>query len=100
MRESSPAARPRASPTKRWNPGGPQRSLAETHGRDDLGVVVQGLEVIATRQITYRDAVFHEPNYDAVRARRPEVVLIDELAHTNAPGSPHEKRWQDVADRA
>ena len=68
-------------------------ALIETHGRDALGVIGNGLEVVATRQITYRDAVFHEPDYDAVRARRPDVVLLDELAHTNVAGSRHEKRW-------
>jgi two-component system sensor histidine kinase KdpD len=72
--------------------------LIETHGRDALGVIGKGLEVVATRQITYRDAVFHEPDYDAVRARRPDVVLLDELAHTNVAGSRHEKRWQDVKE--
>ena len=73
-------------------------ALIETHGRHDLGVIGNGLEAIATRQITYRDAVFDEPDYDAVRARRPDVVLIDELAHTNVAGSRHEKRWQDVKE--
>jgi two-component system, OmpR family, sensor histidine kinase KdpD len=73
-------------------------ALIETHGRGDLGVIGKGLEVVATRQITYRDAVFHEPDYDAVRARRPDVVLLDELAHTNVAGSRHEKRWQDVKE--
>jgi two-component system, OmpR family, sensor histidine kinase KdpD len=73
-------------------------ALLETHGRDALGVIGNGLEVVATRQITYRDAVFHEPDYDAVRARRPDVVLLDELAHTNVAGSRHEKRWQDVKE--
>jgi two-component system sensor histidine kinase KdpD len=64
-------------------------ALIETHGRDALGVIGKGLEVIATRQITYRHAVFHEPDYDAMRARRPEIVLLDELAHTNGAGSRH-----------
>jgi two-component system, OmpR family, sensor histidine kinase KdpD len=73
-------------------------ALIETHGRDDLGPIGNELEVVATRQITYRDAVFYEPDYDAVRARRPDVVLLDELAHTNVAGSRHEKRWQDVKE--
>jgi two-component system, OmpR family, sensor histidine kinase KdpD len=73
-------------------------ALVETHGRDDLDVIGNELEVIPTRQITYRDAVFHEPDYDAVRARRPDIVLIDELAHTNVTRSRHENRWQDVKE--
>jgi two-component system, OmpR family, sensor histidine kinase KdpD len=73
-------------------------ALIETHGRGDLGAIGKGLEVVAPRQITYRDAVFQEPDYDAVRARRPDVVLLDELAHTNVAGSRHEKRWQDVKE--
>jgi two-component system, OmpR family, sensor histidine kinase KdpD len=73
-------------------------ALVETHGRGDLGVIGKELEVIATRQIAYHDAVFEEPDYDAVRARRPDIVLVDELAHTNVAGSRHEKRWQDVKE--
>lgn len=73
-------------------------ALVETHGRQDLGRIATQLDVIAPRRITYRGTEFHEPDYDAVRARRPDVVLVDELAHTNVPGSRHEKRWQDVKE--
>ena len=73
-------------------------ALVETHGREALVSIAEGLEVIAPRQILYQGTVFHEPDYDAVRARRPDVVLVDELAHTNVPGSRHEKRWQDVKE--
>src|SRR5690349_1878219 len=68
----------------------------ETHGRRRTEAAVQGLEVVPRRSITYRDTTQEEMDLDAVLARRPEVVLVDELAHTNVPGSRHEKRWQDV----
>ena len=71
-------------------------ALLETHDRKDMQQHAEALEFIPPRRIMYRAAQFEEPDYDAVRARHPDLVLVDELAHTNVPGSRHEKRWQDV----
>jgi two-component system, OmpR family, sensor histidine kinase KdpD len=70
--------------------------FVETHGRKHTGALCQGLEVIARQTITYRGAEFTEMDLDAILARHPEVVLVDELAHTNVPGSRNAKRWQDI----
>lgn len=70
----------------------------ETHGRRHTEGKLEGLEVLPRRRIVYRDTEFTELDVDAVLARRPAVVLIDELAHTNVPGSRHAKRYQDIAD--
>jgi two-component system, OmpR family, sensor histidine kinase KdpD len=70
--------------------------LVETHGRAHTAEQLEGLEVLPRAQVTYRGATLSELDVDPVLARRPEVVVIDELAHTNAPGSRHAKRWQDV----
>ena len=70
--------------------------LAETHNRPRTAEKLQGLELIPRKQLSYRGATFSEMDVDAVLARHPRVVLVDELAHTNVPGSAHEKRWQDV----
>ncbi|MEV6923274.1 ATP-binding protein [Dactylosporangium sp. NPDC051485] len=70
--------------------------FVETHGRPFTEAMLDGLEVLPRRDMTYRGAAFTELDLDAVLARRPEVALIDELAHTNIPGSPHAKRWQDI----
>jgi two-component system sensor histidine kinase KdpD len=70
----------------------------EPHGRAGTMEELGDLEVMPRRQITYRDRVFEEMDADAIIARRPQVVLVDELAHTNVPGSRHEKRWQDVEE--
>ncbi len=70
--------------------------FAETHDRPRTAESLEGLEVIARKQLTYRGATFTEMDVDAVIARHPTVALVDELAHTNVPGSPREKRWQDV----
>ena len=72
--------------------------LMEAHGRDRTAEQVGDLEVLPRRRLTYRGATFEEMDLDALLARRPAVALVDELAHTNVPGSRHEKRWQDVAD--
>ena len=72
--------------------------LVETHGRKMTQDRIRDLEVLPRRQVTYRGAVFEELDVDAVIGRRPQVALIDELAHTNAPGSRNEKRWQDVEE--
>src|SRR5579859_138182 len=72
--------------------------VVETHGRALTEAQIADLEVIARKRLTYRDTEFEEMDVDAIIARRPEVVLVDELAHTNVPGSSHEKRWQDVEE--
>ncbi len=70
--------------------------LVETHGRARTAALLDDLEVLPRRTITYRGAVFEELDVEGVIARRPDVVVVDELAHTNAPGSRNGKRWQDV----
>ena len=70
----------------------------ETHGRAETDALVAGLEVIPRRQISYQGAVLPEMDVDAILTRRPRLVLVDELAHTNAPGSRHPKRYLDVED--
>ena len=70
--------------------------FAETHGRPRTAEKLQGLEIVPRKQMTYRGATFSEMDVDAVLARHPQVALVDELAHTNVPGSAREKRWQDV----
>jgi two-component system sensor histidine kinase KdpD len=72
--------------------------LVETHGRAETQELVEGLEVIPRRRVEYRGIVVEEMNPDAIIARQPQVVLIDELAHTNVPGSRNAKRYQDVQD--
>lgn len=72
--------------------------VVETHGRPETEALLQGLEVIPRRQLQYRRRVFEEMDLDAVLARRPQLVLVDELAHTNIPGSRHAKRYLDVEE--
>jgi two-component system sensor histidine kinase KdpD len=72
--------------------------LVETHGREDTRKLTEGLEVIPRMRQEYRGVTLEEMNVDAILARQPEVVLIDELAHTNTPGSKHRKRYEDVQD--
>jgi two-component system sensor histidine kinase KdpD len=71
-------------------------ALVETHGRIETMSQLGDLEVMPLKEIDYRGTVLREMDLDAVLARRPQVVLVDEYAHTNAPGSKNEKRWQDV----
>ncbi len=71
---------------------------AEPHGRPRTARLLDGLETVPPRTATHRGARFEEMDTDAVLARAPRVAVVDELAHTNAPGSPHAKRWQDVED--
>jgi two-component system, OmpR family, sensor histidine kinase KdpD len=73
-------------------------AFVETHGRPHTAALVEGLEVIPRKHLSYRGASFDEMDVDAVLARRPEVALVDEFAHTNVPGSRNEKRWQDVEE--
>ncbi len=72
--------------------------LVETHGRPKTEAMLDGLEIVPRRTLVHRGATLTEMDLDAVLARRPEVVLVDELAHTNVPGSRHEKRWQDIKE--
>jgi two-component system sensor histidine kinase KdpD len=72
--------------------------LVETHGRAATAALLDGLEVVPRRTVAHRGVTLTELDVPAVLARAPRVVLVDELAHTNAPGSTHPKRWQDVED--
>jgi two-component system sensor histidine kinase KdpD len=72
--------------------------LVETHGRADTQSLIEGLELVPRRRVEYRGIVVEEMDADAIIARKPEVVLIDELAHTNVPGSRNAKRYQDVQE--
>jgi len=70
--------------------------FVETHGRKAIAELAEGLPIVARKTIDYRGRTFEEMDTAAVIARRPAVVLVDELAHTNIPGTTHEKRWQSV----
>jgi two-component system sensor histidine kinase KdpD len=72
--------------------------IVETHGRYDTGSMVIGLELLPRRTLEHRGIQMEELDLDAALKRRPELLLVDELAHTNAPGSRHLKRWQDVEE--
>ncbi|MGE7385224.1 ATP-binding protein [Streptomyces sp. NPDC004126] len=72
--------------------------FVEHHGRPRTEVMLHGLEIIERREIEYRGSTFTEMDVDAILARRPAVALVDELAHTNVPGSRNAKRWQDVEE--
>lgn len=72
--------------------------VVETHGRPKTAELLEGIEVIPPRQVEYRGGSFPELDVPAVLARHPQVVLVDELAHTNTPGSKNPKRWQDVEE--
>src|SRR3979411_3031824 len=71
-------------------------AYVETYGRVRTEELLTGLELIPRKKIAYRGTVLEEMDLDAVVARHPRIALVDELAHTNAPGSANEKRWQDV----
>lgn len=77
--------------------------LVETHGRAETAALLEGIEVLPRRAVRYRssdgsDRDFTEFDLDAALARKPAVLLVDELAHRNLPGSRHERRWQDIAE--
>jgi len=72
--------------------------LVETHGRKKTADLLDGLEIVPRRRGVHRGREFTEMDVDAVLARKPEVAVVDELAHTNIPGSRNEKRWQDVEE--
>src|SRR5262249_28365597 len=71
-------------------------AYVETHGRADTAALLDGLVIVPRRRIEYRGVAVEEMDVDAVLARRPEVAVVDEIAHTNAPGSRNRKRYQDV----
>ena len=70
----------------------------ESHGRPETESLIEGLEVIPHALVDYQGVTLPEMDLDAVLARKPQIALVDELAHSNAPGSRHEKRWQDVEE--
>lgn len=73
-------------------------ALLESHGRRETQALAEGLEVIPRRRVVYKGLTLEEMDLDAVLARKPQIALVDELAHTNAPGSKNQKRYQDVID--
>ena len=72
--------------------------VVETHGRAETEALLQGLEVLPRKRIEYKDQILEEMDLDALIARHPQIALVDELAHTNAPGSRHPKRYLDVEE--
>src|SRR5688572_7943202 len=72
--------------------------FVETYGRADTEAQVRDLEVVPRRQLQYRGVVLEEMDVEAILRRRPQLCVVDELAHTNVPGSKHEKRYQDVLE--
>lgn len=73
-------------------------AVVETHGRAETAALVAGLECVPLKQLAYRGVTLTEMDLAAVIARRPAIALVDELAHTNAPGSKHQKRYEDVLE--
>jgi two-component system, OmpR family, sensor histidine kinase KdpD len=72
--------------------------VVETHGRKGIEELSSQIESVPRKRIEYKGTVFEEMDVDAILARKPEVVLVDELAHTNIPGSKHRKRYEDIQD--
>ncbi|GHK87794.1 hypothetical protein ECZU17_37310 [Escherichia coli] len=72
--------------------------VVETHGRKDTAAMLEGLAVLPLKRRAYRGRHISEFDLDAALARRPALILMDELAHSNAPGSRHPKRWQDIEE--
>lgn len=72
--------------------------IVETHGRAETEALVHGFEIVPRRVVEHQGRPLEEMDIDAILARRPQLVLVDELAHTNAPGSRHDKRYQDVEE--
>ncbi|BDZ02065.1 hypothetical protein ACVV4A_08505 [Escherichia coli] len=72
--------------------------VVETHGRKDTAAMLEGLAVLPLKRQAYRGRHISEFDLDAALARRPALILMDELAHSNAPGSRHPKRWQDIEE--
>jgi two-component system sensor histidine kinase KdpD len=80
------------------NEAGLVAAYVETHQRVETEKLLNGLEILPRKQVEYRGILVPEMDLDAVLARRPKLALVDELAHTNAPGSRHPKRYQDVEE--
>ena len=74
----------------------PLVGIVETHGRSETAALLEGLEVLPRLRVTYGTGTLEELDLGAILKRRPDLVLVDELAHSNPPGSRHSKRWQDV----
>lgn len=72
--------------------------IIETHGRKDTIALLEGLPAVSTQQLAYQSKTLAEMDLDGILTRRPQMVLVDELAHRNVPGSRHERRWQDVEE--
>ena len=72
--------------------------FVETHGRVETEALLRGLEVVPRKRLEYRDQILEEMDLDAILSRRPQIVLVDELAHTNVPSSRHPKRYLDVKE--
>jgi two-component system sensor histidine kinase KdpD len=72
--------------------------VVETHGRSETAALLEGLDVLPRKEIEYKGYKLKEFDIDAALARKPQLILVDELAHTNAPGSRHDKRWQDIEE--
>ena len=72
--------------------------VVETHKRAETEALLEGFEIVPRKQVPYRERTLDEMDIDAILARKPKLVLVDELAHTNAPGSRHDKRYQDVEE--
>jgi len=72
--------------------------VIETHGRSETAALLEGLEVLPRKEIEYKGFKLKEFDIDGAIARKPQLILVDELAHTNAPGSRHPKRWQDIEE--
>ncbi|HJV38229.1 MAG TPA: sensor histidine kinase KdpD, partial [Geothrix sp.] len=72
--------------------------VVETHGRSETAALTEGLEILPRRELAYAGQFLPEFDLDAALARRPALILVDELAHTNVMGSRHAKRWQDVME--
>src|SRR5579883_2921772 len=72
--------------------------FVETHGRPNTASQIRDLEVVPRQKLPYRGRLLEEMDLDAVLARRPQVALVDELAHANVPGARNAKRWQDVEE--
>ena len=70
--------------------------VVETHGRKGIEELITQIAVVPRRKMEYKGTLFEEMDVDGILARHPQVVLVDELAHTNMPGSKHRKRYEDV----
>jgi two-component system sensor histidine kinase KdpD len=73
-------------------------AYVESHGRKETDALLEGLEIVPKAHLEYHGVLLPEMDIDAVLARKPQIALVDELAHTNVPGSRHDKRWQDVEE--